>query len=309
MLNKIKIIGILGAGKWGRAFASMFYNRENFKVKFYDKKIQKDKIIGNFEFYKKLSKLNDCDIFVLVVPTAQIRNVFKKLKRIYKNQPILGLSKGIEKKSFMFSHQIVNDVLSKNVHYAHLSGPSFSKEIINKLPTKLTIAFKKDDEKYFKVFFHLPTIKIEKTSDIIGVELGGAFKNIIAIAAGISDGLKYGDNFRSWLILEGFHQMIYLGKKLAAKKETFFKSCGLGDLILTATSLQSRNYSYGFSLAKRKRYPEKTIEGRDTCFAVYNLSKKLKISLPIVEFVFRIVYKKEDPKKRIEILKDKMFNS
>lgn len=285
-------IGFLGAGQWAKALARLINNRF-LEVKLWSKDIRISFKRKNLFFLKNIKDVFDVDILVLGVPTFALREVLSFSKPFYRGQPVLGLSKGVEKKTGFLSHQIVRNVLGK-VKYAHLSGPSFAKEIKHGFKTCVSLALNPQDKKYFKEFFNLENLKIKVSNDLIGVELGGAFKNVIAILAGISDGLGFGHNFRSVLIMEGFKEMIKLGKKMGAKKETFLELSGLGDLILTATSLKSRNYRYGFFLAKKiKDLKGRTIEGKDSVDGFLVLAKKYKLDLPIVNGVYEIIYKKK----------------
>ena len=302
-MKKQRIIGILGGGKWGTALGEKL--SQNAKIKIYSQDLKTtSKKIGKLNYFRQIGKLKDSNLIIIAVPSFAIREVLKKFRPFYSGQPIIGLSKGIEKKTGYLSHQVVKEILER-VKYAHLSGPSFASEVSRNLPTKVSLALNFNHKKYFEEFFKLPNFKIKLTQDLIGVEFGGAFKNVIAILTGLCDGLNYGHNFRSSLILEGFKEMIKLGKKLGAKKETFFGAAGLGDLILTSTSLQSRNYCCGLSLAKKGEIlKNETIEGIHTAFAVYHLAKKLSLSLPVTESVFKIVYQNKSPKELFNKIKE-----
>ena len=301
-MKKQRIIGILGGGEWGTALGKKLSQKA--KIKIYSRDLKtKPKKIGRLNYFYQIEKLKDSNLIIIAVPSFAVREVLEKFKSFYSGQPILGLSKGIEKETGYLSHQIVKEILGK-IKYAHLSGPSFASEVSKNLPTKVSLASNFNHKKYFEEFFKLPNFKIELTQDLIGVEVGGAFKNIIAILAGVSDGLNYGHNFRSSLILEGFKEMTKLGEKLGAKKETFFGAAGLGDLILTSTSLQSRNYRCGLNLAKRGEIlKNETVEGVHTAFAVYHLAKKHSLSLPVAESVFKVIYQNKSPQKVLDKLK------
>lgn len=295
-------IAILGGGKWGRALAKKLSQLAKIKIYSRDLKVL-SKRIGKLNYFSQIEKIKESDLIVIAVPSFAIREVLEKFKPFYLGEPIVGLSKGIEIETGYLSHQVVEEILGK-VKYAHLSGPSFASEVSKNLPTKVSLALNFNHKRYFEEFFKLPNFKVELTQDLIGVEVGGAIKNVIAILAGVCDGLNYGHNFRSALILGGFKEMIKLGKKLGAKEETFFGPAGLGDLILTSTSLQSRNYRCGLSLAKREEILEKeTVEGVHTAFALYHLAKKFHLKLPILEGVYKIIYKRKSSRKVLDKLK------
>jgi len=305
MKNEL-IIVILGGGKWGTTLGEKLSQsssrRTKIKIYYRGLKTTSEKR-EKLNYFRQIEKLKDSNLIVIAVPSFAIREVLESFKLSYSGQPIVGLSKGIEKETGYLSHQIVEKVLGE-VKYAHLSGPSFALEVSKNLPTKVSFALNFNHKKYFNEFLEIPNFKIELTQDLIGVEVGGAFKNIIAILAGLCDGLNQGHNFRSSLILEGFKEMIKLGEKLGAKKETFFGPAGLGDLILTATSLQSRNYRCGLNLAKKGEILKKeTVEGIHTAFAVYHLAKKLSLSLPVAESVFKVIYQNKSPKKLFNKIK------
>jgi glycerol-3-phosphate dehydrogenase (NAD(P)+) len=290
-----KTIGILGAGKWGKTLAKKLANSH--KVKLYSKDLKTPFLKrGNLEYFQKIEKLKDSDLFIIAVPSFAIREVLNNFKPFYSGQPILGVSKGLEKETGLFCSQIVREILGKTI-YGHLSGPSFAEEVAKGKPAIFSLALADfSQKKYFKEIFKLKNFQIEITTDLIGVQIAGALKNVIAIASGLADSLGYGENFRAILILKGLKEMQILGKSLGAKEKTFLGPCGLGDLILTGTSKKSRNYSFGKNFKKRKKIKE-TIEGIPTSFASYHLAKKFNLNLPIIEGVYKIIYKNLAPEK------------
>ena len=295
--RKQKIVGFLGAGKWGRALAKKL--KDICEVRLYEMNLKKVcETKEGLHYFSDIREIKDSDLIVIAVPSFAIREVLFLFRDFYSGQPILGLAKGIEKETKLLPSEIVKEVLGENVKYSHLSGPSFALEVEKDFPTKVSLALPDNSWKRdFEIFFNLRNFKVEQTDDLIGVQLGGAVKNVIAILAGLSDALNYGDNFRAILIWEGFKEMILLGKKLGAKEKTFFGPSGLGDLILTATSLQSRNYRFGLNFCKKK---EGTIEGIPTSWALFHLAKKFSLNLPVIEGVYSVIFEKKSPQKVLE---------
>jgi len=301
------IIGILGGGKWGTSFGKTL--SQDHRVKLYSRDLdQADyKKFGELEFFRNMEELKGSDLIVVAVPSFAIREVAEKFLPFYANQPIVGVSKGIEKETGLLPGQIIQEVWGE-IKYAHLSGPSFADEVFRGLPAMLSLALADlSYQECFQNIIHSKDLKIQLTEDLIGVQLGGALKNVIAIAAGISDALGYGENSRAMLITQGLQETILLGKKLGAKEETFFGPSGLGDLILTATSRQSRNYRLGIQLVENSKdktseiTTNDTIEGASTAAGARLLAQKFDLKLPLIEEVYKIIYENKNPQ---ELLKE-----
>lgn len=245
---------------------------------------------------------------VTVVPVQYTRVVVKQfLPYVRRDSVLINASKGIERGSLLTVSSVIRELTDHTL--AVLSGPSFAKEVIRKLPTAVTISCR--DEKtaallqelfttqYFRVYTH---------DDVLGVELGGALKNVIAIAAGISDGLSLGNNARAALITRGLAEIKRLGTALGAREETFSGLSGLGDLILTCTAHLSRNYSVGLSLGKGLSLNDilsgtkSVAEGVTTAESAFGLSRKYEVAMPIVAQVYAALYEDKGPAQAVREL-------
>lgn len=309
---KKNIIGILGGGKWGTVLGNKLAAKS--QVKIYSRDLDslfKEK--GGVRYFREMAEMVDSRLIIVAVPVNAIRQVIGYFYPFYSGQPVLGVSKGMEKKTYLLPSQIIQEVLGKRgVIYGHLSGPSFAAEVARELPAGANLGLLKISQRsYFKEIFDLENFLVKTVPDLIGVQLAGALKNIIAIAAGISDGLGMGNNFRAFLIWQGLQEMIAFGKKAGAKPETFWELCGVGDLILTSTSPQSRNYRAGLEMGKRanlKRMKSETIEGIDTVFAAFQLRRQFGLELPVIEGVYQIIYQGKSPKKILNKIREKIIH-
>jgi glycerol-3-phosphate dehydrogenase (NAD(P)+) len=312
-------IGIIGGGAWGSALAHTFAKKHSVLV--YDRDPQKVELINKGIYPAEPTlKINPAvrgtnnfeeviqfgDIVVISVPAQAVREVLIKFPKEFQ-KPIINTSKGIEIKTFKRISEIVKELLPK-AEYFVLSGPSFAKEVVQEKPTAVVLAgFNTEKGKELQKELNLENFRIYFNPDVVGVELGGALKNVVAIAVGICDGLELGLNARSALITRGLKEMAFLGEKLGAKRDTFYGLSGLGDLVLTATGDLSRNRTLGLLIGKGHSVEEalkklKTVEGYHTVRAVYQISKKLNLELPIMETVYRVLYQNLNPKEAVKIL-------
>lgn len=296
-----KIIGILGGGKWGTVLGQKL--SQTYQVQLYSRDLKSTdyKRIGDVEYFKDFSALQGSDLLMMAVPSFAIREVATKFTPFYSGQSVIGVAKGIEKETGFLPSQIIKEIWPA-AQYAHLSGPSFAAEVSQDLPVVVSLAMADLKQKEnFQEIINLKDFKIELTEDLIGVQLGGALKNVIAIASGLSDGLGLGESFRAALILAGLKDMISLGKVLGAKEETFLGFSGLGDLILTATSSQSRNYRLGKAISQNVKLKDRlagnTFEGIITACEAYALSQKFNLRLPVIEGVYRVICQNQNPAK------------
>ena len=275
-------IGVIGAGKWGSALAFAFSEKNEVFIT-----SRKKRDIKNFVTLQEILK---CDYLVITVPAQQIGQWLEE-NFIFNGQKILVASKGIEASSGKF----LNTIYSKYIpdeNIAFLSGPSFAIEVMKSLPTALVINSKNENlSKEFSHFF--PSfIKTYSSTDVIGAEVSGAYKNVIAISAGICEGLGLGKNASAALISRGLVEMQRFGEAYGAKGETFLGLGGAGDLFLTASSPMSRNFRVGLGLAKGQTQEEiltdlgEVAEGIGTSYAIHELSKQKKLYLPIAREVY-----------------------
>ena len=311
-------IGIIGGGVWGSALARVLsqnkviiYARDENIVKSINEhklnpKLKYASFNDNVTATNDLAELKNLEFILIALPAQKIRSVIEQNNFHNKNHNIIICSKGIEISSSKFLTDVVNEVMPYK-SLSILSGPSFSNEVAQNLPTAVTLAtrhrttFQKISslikDKEFRLYY---------SSDIIGVQIGGALKNIYAIATGITEGLNLGENAKSALISRSFAEITRFSDYFKANKNTLFGLSGLGDLILTCGSVSSRNTQFGIKIASSKNenyqdllQSQEVTEGYYTIEAVYNISKNYKIDMPIMESVYNILYNKHDLKEEI----------
>lgn len=288
-------IAVIGAGKWGQALHFALSQNQDAYI---TSRTKRD--IKNFT---DLKTALDCEYLVIAIPAQQIRSWLKDNFE-FKEQKILVASKGIEASTGKFLNEIYDEfVPSENIGF--ISGPTFAAEVIKALPTAMVInSTNKSLYEEFAPFF--PSfIKTYYSDDVIGAEIAGAYKNVLAIASGICDGLKLGNNARASLISRGLVEMERFGQYFGTKKDTFIGLSGAGDLFLTASSTMSRNYRVGLGLALNKSLDEileelgEVAEGVKTSEAIYELSKKHNIYTPIATQV-KLILEGQSPKVSLE---------
>ena len=283
-------IAIIGSGAWALALTKILTNVKivikarklnGLKKKFNDK-TKKISITTNFK------DLNDCKFLFLANPSQTVReNLIKIPKKI--DSKFIICCKGVEKGSNKLMHQVLQDLFPKN-GYAILSGPNFASEVIKGLPTASVLSSKSN-----KILNEISSIICHKkfrtyfNNDIVGTQIGGAMKNVIAIASGVIKGSNLGHNAGAALITRGLSEIIDLGIQMGAKKSTFYGLSGIGDLTLTCSSLKSRNTKLGFLLAKGKSKTNQLFEGKESCESICKLGKKFSLELPICNAVKKIL--------------------
>ncbi len=324
-------IAVLGAGSWGTTLACLLVDK-GYDVSFWSfEKEVADEInrhgrnsvyLPDVDLPPGLKATHDIEEAVRksryilnVVPTQFTRKVFQEaIQYIHEDAIITSASKGIEQGSLQTVSGILHELSGSRG--AVLSGPSFAKEVIAKYPTAVTLACQNPETglllqeifntNYFRVYTH---------RDIIGVEIGGALKNVIAIASGISDGLGLGHSARAALITRGLVEITRLGEVMGADKRTFSGLSGMGDLVLTCTGPLSRNYSVGIKLGQGMRLADiisstrSVAEGVATAQSAFELSKKYDVEMPIVEQVYNVLYQNEDPATAVNSLMTRSLKS
>lgn len=318
-------IAVLGAGSWGIAISVLlsanghqvtlweFDHREMYKLS--RERENKQKLPGII-IPKEIQITDDltsaiwgAELLALALPSHTVREVAKKIAKIDLKDPIIvNLAKGIENDTLCRMSEVLREELSSNLHdkIATLSGPSHAEEVALKIPTTVVVAsfFEEIAKKIQQTFMH-PYFRIYTNSDIIGVELGGSLKNVIAIAAGICDGMGLGDNSRGALITRGLAEIVRLGEKLGAKRETFAGLSGLGDLVTTCISKYSRNRFVGEQIAQGKTLAQvlkemtMVAEGVKTTKSAYQLSLKYKVEMPITDQVYKVLFEDKQPQQAI----------
>lgn len=247
---------------------------------------------------------------LLAVPSRGLRETLKKLQPLmHGGERICWATKGFEVTTGKLPHEVVRELLGEDHAVAVLSGPTFAREVAEGLPTALTIAA--NDETFAADLARAlsgPNFRAYTSCDIVGVEVGGAVKNVIAIGAGISDGLGFGANARIALINRGLAEMIRVGVALGARQDTFVGLAGMGDLVLTCTDDQSRNRRFGLALASGKTVEEaereirQVVEGLRAAKAVHQVAARLDVEMPICEQVYRILYEGVAPREAVGAL-------
>lgn len=320
-------IAVLGAGSWGTAL-SIVLAHNNHDVRLWSHRDDQVQTINetrvnkqylnvplpkNIQAYSNINEaIEQVQAIVIVVPSKAIRSVMKQLKQyLSEDIVIIHASKGIEPQSLKRVSELIAEEIPnyKLNHIVALSGPSHAEEVAVQSPTTVTVAsIDKSNAQYAQKLFMNESFRVYTSTDLIGVELGGALKNIIALGAGISDGLQFGDNAKAALITRGLAEISRLGVAMGANPLTFLGLCGVGDLIVTSTSKHSRNWRAGFLLGKGKTLDiileemGMVVEGVRTTKAAFQLSKKYKVEMPITNGLYKVLFKQKHPKIIVEQL-------
>ncbi|MEG0306937.1 MAG: NAD(P)H-dependent glycerol-3-phosphate dehydrogenase [Clostridium sp.] len=260
-------------------------------------------IPSNVTAYSNLDEaLVGSEVVVLAVPSKAIRELSQKVAPLLTGDEIIvTVAKGIEKHTLKRMSEIIEDEI-KNHPIVILSGPSHAEEVARDIPTTVTAASKDvESAKSIQDIFSNNTFRVYTNSDLIGVEIGGAFKNIIALAAGISDGIGYGDNTKAALMTRGMSEIIKVGTKLSGRAETFYGLTGMGDLIVTCTSMHSRNRRAGILIGNGKNVAEAVeeigmvVEGIEAVKAFYELKLKIDVDMPITTALYQVLFEGKNP--------------
>ncbi len=314
-------IAVLGAGGWGTTLAILLSGNGH-KVVLYEYKPDYARILQTkrlnevylpgilipeeIEITSDLSyAIHNRHIIVLAVPTQYLRSVIEKIDfQLVKNSIFVNVAKGIEISTLKRVSEIILDIFPQisEEQISTLSGPSHAEEVARKIPTAVVVGSKSiETAKFVQNEFMNPYFRVYATTDIVGVELGGALKNVIAIGAGICDGAGFGDNTKAAIMTRGIAEISRLGVALGAKPETFSGLSGIGDVIVTCMSKYSRNRFVGEQIGRGKKLKqilsemEMVAEGVTTAKSVYLLSQKTSIEVPICTEVYKILYEDKDP--------------
>jgi len=314
-----KRIAILGAGSWGTALAilaarngcqTLLWGHNAAHVAALTQDRQNQRYLPDLPFPEALkitAQLSDIanfgDVLLVCVPSHAFKPTLLALKPyLAKNIKIAWATKGFNADDGSLLHETVAEIFSKTTPAAIISGPSFANEVAANLPTAITIAsLQIDFANQLADIFHSGRFRPYTSPDLIGVEVGGAVKNVLAIAAGIADGLGFGANTRAALITRGLTEIIRLGVELGGKQETLMGLAGLGDLVLTCTDDQSRNRRFGLALGRGKNRAQaieeigQEIEGVSAAKQTYLLAKKYAIDMPITEQTYKVLYEDLNP--------------
>lgn len=321
-------IALLGAGSWGTALAIVLADNGHHVKIWARRKEQVDemnnlhtneKYLPNITLPEKIEAstdmanvVNGANTIVIVTPTKSMREVLKQLNEtLTKPVSIIHASKGIEPDTLKRISEIIEEEIQENFlkSIVVLSGPSHAEEVSLRQPTTVTVSStnKQACEEAQDLFIN-DYFRVYTNPDIVGVELGGALKNIIALGAGICNGLGYGDNSRAALITRGLAEITRLGKAMGANPLTFSGLTGIGDLIVTCTSQHSRNWRAGYAIGKGQKLSEvlnnmgMAVEGVRTTLAAYQLSQKYNVDMPITKELYNVLFNDKDPKQAVDDL-------
>ncbi len=316
-------ISVIGAGGWGTTLSVLLhYNGHEVILreykKGYVKKLQKSRVNSTYlpgiKIPKEIHITHDLEeattnqnLIVLAVPSQFLRSVVKDIKFFdIKNSILVSVAKGIETSSLMTMSQMLKDVFSHidEAQIGVLSGPSHAEEVSRRIPTAVVTASSSlDTTNTIQAAFITSYFRVYGSTDICGVELGGAFKNVIAIGAGIVEGAKFGDNTKAAIMTRGIAEIARMGITMGAKPETFSGLSGMGDLIVTCMSKYSRNRYVGEQIGSGKKLKavlksmEMVAEGVETSRSASQLAKKFEVETPITDEVYKILFEDKDPVK------------
>lgn len=319
-------ISILGAGSWGTALAlqaakngcnTLLWGHNPQHMKSLAETRENRRYLSGFIFPDKLQVTDDLalavrnsSIIIVTVPSHAFKATLLKIQPyLGNNSQIAWATKGFDQESGMLLSQVVSEILGNEIATAAIAGPTFAREVAAGLPTAITIASAKENFIFqLTEALHNQRFRTYTSSDIVGVQVGSACKNVLAIAAGIADGLGFGANTRAALITRGLTEIMRMGIKLGGQADTFMGLTGLGDLILTCTDNQSRNRRFGLALGQGldRQHAiaeiDQEIEGISAAHEAYGLSLKYQVDMPITEQVYHVLFDGLDPKQAVNNL-------
>lgn len=321
-------VGIFGCGAYGLALSSIL-DENNCELimwtKFAEEKENLEKqrknetLLPNYILPNKVKLttnvaecIKDSDLLIIAIPTTFVSSLTKEMAPYIKNHHILIASKGIEKRN----GQLISEILEENLdtsNIAVISGPTFAKDLISKMPAGLTLASKsKETMQIVNAALQNKYLKLRCTDDIIGVEICGAIKNVIAISSGILSGLGANESSTAMLLTEAAYDMQSILKALGGEKSTILSYAGFGDLLMTCTSKKSRNYNYGILVGKKvptnvleEYLKNNTVEGYYTLISIYETLNNKNITIPIIDLIYDIVMLKDSPEELLTFLVEK----
>lgn len=318
-------IAVLGAGSWGTALAKVLsennhqvnlWGRNEIQMaemsasrinqKYLPNVVLNDQILMTSSFEKAVAS---ADVFVLSVASQSVREIVTQLKGYVGIRPlIVNVTKGVEMETLKRISEVVLEIIP-DANFVALSGPSHAEEVSKGIPTTLvSSSVDKEAAELIQDLFGNENLRIYTNPDVVGVELGGALKNIIALGAGISDGLGFGDNSKAALMTRGISEIGRLGKIMGANVDTFKGLSGIGDLIVTCTSMHSRNRRFGILVGEGKPVQEAlkeigmVVEGYYTIKSAYDLSQKFEVDMPITRELYRVLYEGSDARTSVRNL-------
>ena len=320
----IKNVAVLGSGSWGTA-AAVLLRRNGHNVTLWSRNSDKIgaiaaelenkeylpgvKLDSEMQFTSDISCVGGKDLVVMVTPSASIRSMAKQISCYTDSGTVIVvLAKGLEQGTYMTMSEIISEECPK-VRVAAMSGPSHAEEASRGIPTLNVVAA--DDpatSAFVQDVFMSDVFRIYTGDDVKGVELGGALKNVIALCAGITDGIGFGDNTKAALMTRGISEIACLGVALGAKPDTFWGLSGIGDLIVTCTSMHSRNrragilIGQGMSAKEAQDEVHMVVEGINTAKAAYELAQKHSVDMPIVSAAYRVLYEGQNPREAVTTL-------
>lgn len=327
-------ISVLGAGSWGTALSLLLSNNGHEVILWSRRKEEAEELAEKREHVSKLPGVElppemrftsdleeavaDRELLVMAVPSIAARGLARRISpKLPKGQMIVNVAKGIEENTLLtLSEQIEEEIPQADV--AVLSGPSHAEEVGRKLPTTCVIgAHHKQTAETLQNIFMSPVFRVYISPDILGIELGAALKNVIALAAGTADGLGYGDNTKAALITRGITEISRLGIAMGAKADTFYGLSGIGDLIVTCASVHSRNRKAGYLIGQGRTMEQAmeevkmVVEGVYSAKAAMGLAEKYRVELPIIAQVNKVLFEGKSPAKAVQelMLRDKKIES
>jgi len=333
-IGKKMKIGVIGAGSWGTSLANLLAKKGYSVVLWaYEEDLVEQmsqthenecylpgiQLSDNLTFSAKISDVSGLDLLLLVSPSQVMRLVVKQaVAGIRSDAIIVSASKGIENETLLPMSDVLKEILPIELHdrMAFISGPTFAREVALEQPSAVVAAAENNEIcNQVQEIFNTEYFRVYTNNDVIGTELGGALKNVIALAAGVCDGLGYGCNTRAALITRGLAEMKKLGMAMGAKAETFSGLAGMGDLLLTCTGDLSRNRTVGIALGKGRSLDDilaemsMVAEGVKTTLSTYQLALKLNVEVPIISEMHAILYEDKDPRQVVVELMQRELKS